>query len=334
METEILKANVGLDISMDDFHAHFQNLRSDLSFVVKGSRTFPNTHEGFAEFLWWCEKKSSVNTSLTFTMEATGVYYECLAYYLFGQGHVVHVLLPNQVKRYGQSLGVKSKTDLLDAGVLSRMGLERSLAQWKPFSPHFQLLKSLSRERDTLIGDRTASLNRLHAYSHQGSIEQSIIKRTKYQIEFYNDQIHQIEDQITQLVESDPALHKRLSYLQSIKGVGLITAVTVVAETNGFSTFTNIKQLTSYAGMDVRIKESGKWKGRSKMSKCGNRYIRKALYWPAFSKIKHDKKTQEFYERLNSCKGIKMVAAVAVQRKLLGLMYTLWKKQEMFNPYA
>jgi transposase len=86
--------------------------------------------------------------------------------------------------------------------------------------------------------------------------------------------------------------------------------------------------------MDVKLRESGKWKGKSKISKKGNSRIRKALYMPAFSKIKYDKSSKQQYERLTEKKGIKMVAAVAVQRKLLGLMYTLWKKEETFQAAA
>lgn len=124
------------------------------------------------------------------------------------------------------------------------------------------------------------------------------IERTRQQVAFYDGQIAQIEDQIKQIVKSDNNLDKRISCVQSIKGVGLITAVCIIAETNGFATFRNIKQVISFAGLDIKIKESGKWKGRSRISKCGNRHIRKALYMPALSKITHDQKTNIFYDRL------------------------------------
>jgi len=120
-------------------------------------------------------------------------------------------------------------------------------------------------------------------------------------------------------------------YLLSIPGVRLLTAATIVAETNGFAAFESIKQLTSYAGLDVRIAESGKWKGKSKISKRGNSHIRKALFMPSLSKITHDKATKQFFERIKTKKGIGMVATVAVERKLLGLMFSLWKKQEMYS---
>lgn len=334
MQIIIIKENVGMDISMDDFSVCFLTLSSNMSIVVKGTRTFPNNERGYISFVEWVKRKTSGICPFTFTMEATGVYYEGIAYHLFEEGFGVHVVLPNHAKKYGGSLGTKSKTDAIDARLLAQMGLERNLPLWKPSSPHFWVLKNLTRERQALIHDRTAALNRLHAYSHQGCPLQDCIERTNRQIAFYEDQITEIESQIKKIVDSDPALSQRISYIQSIKGVGFLTAVIIIAETNGFATFTGIKQVVSFAGLDIRIRESGKWKGKSRISKCGNRHIRKALYMPALAKISHDPNTRIFYERLVEKKRIKMVAGVAVQRKLLALIYTLWKKQEMFDPSA
>ena len=147
-----------------------------------------------------------------------------------------------------------------------------------------------------------------------------------------NDHIKEIEKEINVIVKQDKELNDRLGKIQSIPGVGLITAVTIVAETNGFSTINSIKQLTSFAGMDILILESGLWKGKSRISKKGNSHIRKALYFPSFTKIKYDSATQQYYERLKIKKAKPMIAAVAVQRKLLCLIYTIWKKNEMFCP--
>jgi transposase len=149
-----------------------------------------------------------------------------------------------------------------------------------------------------------------------------------------NQLIEEIEREIESVVNEDKALKARLEYILSIKGVGLMTVVCIVSETNGFAAISSIKQLTSYAGLDIKLKESGKWKGKSKISKKGNKHIRKSLYFPAFSLIEHDPATKEKYCRLKEKKGIPMVAAVAQQRKLLGLIYTLWKKQEMFSAVA
>lgn len=172
--------------------------------------------------------------------------------------------------------------------------------------------------------------NQLHAYKHQGKVSSTSIVRSEQRIAILNTQIKEIEKEIAQTVKQDADLLNRLKNLQSIPGVGLLTAVTIVAETNGFASINNIKQLTSYAGLDVRITESGLWKGKSRISKKGNGHIRKALYFPTFTKIKIDSKTHKYYERLKTKKTKPMIAAVAVQRKLLGLMYTLWKKNETY----
>lgn len=334
MEKRIIKQNVGIDVSKDSFHVCFSVMSNAMSLTIKGSRSFNNTIDGIKEFEQWASRKAIPDIALSFTMEATGVYYESLAYYLESKTYAVHVVLPNVAKKYHQSLGLKSKTDKIDAQALAQMGLERKLQTWKPFSGQFRTLKQLTRERESLICERTVALNQLHAYEHQAECIDKTIDRSHKHIAFLSKQIKEIEKEIQQEVDKDRALKQRLSYIESIKGIGLLTAVIVVSETNGFACINSIKQLTSYVGLDVRIAESGKWKGKSKISKRGNRYIRKALYFPAFSKIKHHTHTKDFYDKLAKEKGVKMVAAVAVQRKLLGLMYTLWKKQEMFSDAA
>jgi transposase len=119
----------------------------------------------------------------------------------------------------------------------------------------------------------------------------------------------------------------------SIKGIGIITAAIVVGETNGFSTIKNKRQLVSYTGYDIVRKDSGtSVHSKPRISKKGNRHIRKAMHFPALSSIRSDEKTKNTFIRIVQKHGIKMKAAVAIQRKLLVLMYTLWKKEEYFNP--
>ena len=122
----------------------------------------------------------------------------------------------------------------------------------------------------------------------------------------------------------------KVDKVTTIPGVGFITAIVVIAETHGFALITSIKQLVSYAGLDIRIRESGKWKGKPKITKKGNVQIRKALYFPSYTSIKYSETSARFYERLFRKKGKSMIAATAVQRKLLGLIYTLWKNDTIF----
>jgi transposase len=332
MEQNIVKQNVGIDIAKDDFKVCFSVIKQNLQIKVRGSRTFANSFTGFKEFAQWLKGKRELSDSIYFTMESTGVYYENLAYFLWQKkDFTVQVILPNKVKNYAKSLDIKSKTDKIDAQILAEFGLKNELRRWQPISPNLLELKQLTRERDMLIRNRTMSANHLHAFEHQGKPNRKIIVRTKKHISLLDKQIKEIEKEIKIIVNHDDKLKKKFEYLQSIPGIGLLTTAVIVAETNGFETFTNIKQLTSYAGLDVKIAESGTWKGKSRISKRGNSHIRKALYMPSMARIRFDKQANLFYENLKERKAKPMIALVAVQRKMLGLMFSLWKNEKMYK---
>lgn len=115
-----------------------------------------------------------------------------------------------------------------------------------------------------------------------------------------------------------------------IKGVAFITVIKILAETNGFLLFKNIRQLVSYAGLDVIENESGGYKGKTKISKKGNARIRAALYMPAMTASHHNQNLKTFYERINEGRTIKRQGLIAVMRKLLILIYTLYKNDETY----
>jgi len=112
----------------------------------------------------------------------------------------------------------------------------------------------------------------------------------------------------------------------------LITAVTVIGETDGFHLIRNKKQLVSYAGLDVITKDSGiSVKSKARISHKGNKYLRKCMHFPALTAIRSTPLMKALFVRLVSKHGIKMKAAVAVQRKLLILIYVLWKNNQPFD---
>jgi len=151
MQAEILKQNTGIDVDSKTFKVKCRVLKTGQKQVVKGSRTFKNNAKGFKEFWVWTQKKTVDGVALHFTMEATGVYYENLAYFLESKGAKVHVVLPNQSQSFIKSLNIKTRNDEVDADALSVMGLERNLPEWKPASEQMRLLKKLGRERLRLM---------------------------------------------------------------------------------------------------------------------------------------------------------------------------------------
>lgn len=125
---------------------------------------------------------------------------------------------------------------------------------------------------------------------------------------------------------------KGVNLLSSIPGIGKSTATTILAETNGFELIRNKKQLISYAGLDIREKQSGtSIKGKPRISKKGNKNIRKKLHFPAMTAVKINKNHQELFQRITDKIGVKMKGLVAVQRKLLELMYILFKNKTFYQ---
>lgn len=145
--------------------------------------------------------------------------------------------------------------------------------------------------------------------------------------------LKQVEDTLSESVEHNEVLKQKVELLCSIKGVGELTAATIIAETNGFALFENQKQLESYAGYDVIENQSGEHVGKTKISKRGNSHIRRILYMPALNVVTYQVKPFiDLYERVYPKTNLKMKGYVAVQRKLLVMLYTLYKKNEKFDP--
>lgn len=106
----------------------------------------------------------------------------------------------------------------------------------------------------------------------------------------------------------------------------------MIAETNGFASITSSKQLASYSGLDVVMNQSGQYYGRTKISKKGNRHIRSALYLPAMSAVRYNIRLKQFYENVMQKHKCGKVGIVAVARKMLILIYTLWKNETIYDP--
>ncbi|MEJ0105947.1 MAG: IS110 family transposase [Bacteroidota bacterium] len=134
------------------------------------------------------------------------------------------------------------------------------------------------------------------------------------------------------MIKTDNEMQQLVILLCSLPGIGILTAATVLGETNGFDLIRNKRQLTSYAGLDVKEKQSGtSVKGKPRISKKGNKHLRKAMHMPALTAIRHDERFKAIFARLISKHGIKMKAVVAIQRKLLEMMYILYKTNKSYD---
>lgn len=328
-----LRQCLGVDVSKNHLQVNLCNLEADQHIRVIASTKFDNTTKGLEKLNSWVGKHRVGGLELKVVMEATGVYHESAAYFLQEKGFAVSVVLPNKSKAYAKSLNAKSKTDSIDAKILAQMGLERNLELWQPASHNMRRIKRLCRERVALQEQKTITLNQLHARSFEFNPEKSSKKRGDLLVKFIEKQIEQVEQDIQSTIASDKILKEKIDRICTVKGLGWITVVTIIAETDGFALFKNKGQLVSFSGYDVIQNESGtSVKGTTRISKKGNRHIRRALHFPALMAVRYEPQFKKLFERTFEKSFIKMKAYVAVQRKLLVLIYTLFKNNTPYDP--
>lgn len=330
-----LKYSVGLDIACKKIDICISVIDDNQKVTVVSSKSFLNTINGFKDMEQWIIKNhKQKEIPLVLCMEATGIYHENCALYFFEKKYRTSIILPNKAKHYLISLGLKSKNDSIDAKGLSKMGAEQCLELWQPMGRFFYQLRQYTRQYQNLQEQKTVFNNQLHALEHSMFKSKEMIKQQNSTIKLFEKQLKEIEKLMKILINSDKNIQQKVTNICKIKGVGLLTAATVLAETNGFELFKNYKQLVSYAGFDVIERESGTSTGKTKISKKGNGHIRRALFMPAFVAVKfNEKPAVDLYNRTIKKHGIKMKSYVAVQKKLLVLIYHIWKKNEEYNPH-
>lgn len=321
---------VGIDVSKNDFQTCLLEYADSTGYRVLGTRKFSNSEQGFENLLKWIKKHQTDGAK--FIMEATGVYHENLAYYLFDKGQQVCIILANKMKSFFKSLNVKTKTDQVDARIIAQFGLERRPECWEPMSPQFKSLRAISRKILACKKDLTRAKNQLHAMDSSFGANPKLEKLKKSQIKFLTKMIDELRKELYQLVGKDADLKERIKKLTSIPGVRDETSIIVVSETNGFSLFQNIRQVVSFAGLDVSHNESGLFKGRSKISKKGNSKLRQVLYMSALTATRFNEPIKQLYQRIcEKNPTVKRKGIVASMRKLLILMFVLWGKNEAYD---
>lgn len=329
---KIVKQVLGIDVAQKELVVCLGRMHDDWRSELHAGKTFANTSKGFLLLLEWVKKLADPDISVHYVMEATGVYHESLAYFLKDRDLIVSIVLPNKISNYARTLSIKTVTDKTASEAIAQFGLERNLDEWQKPLPIYKKIRQLTRERDQIILERTMTKNQLHAEQSEAQPNETSLKRINQRIGLLTKQEKEIAIELSVLIKEDVKVSGSIELLCSLPGIGQLTAATVLAETNGFDLIRNKRQLTSYAGLDIKEKQSGtSVRGKSKISKKGNKYLRKAMHMPALSAIRHDDRFKTLFVRLVSRHGIKMKAVVAVQRKLLEMIYAIFKNKEVYD---
>ena len=329
---KIIKQVLGIDVARLELVVCLGRMYEDWSPELYARQSFPNNTKGFLKLIAWVKKNTDASIPVIFVMEATGVYHESFAYFLDEQNSDICIVLPNKISNFMRTLDINTITDRTASDAICQFGLERKLNYWHRPDSTFKQMKQLTRERDQIVADRTSCKNQLHAEMSEAEPNKSSKKRLEERIKLLDKHVGQINEELKKIVSSNEALKENVQLICTIPGIGTLTACTILAETNGFDLIRNKKQLTSFAGLEVREKQSGtSVKGKPSISKKGNRFLRKAMHLPALSAIKNCNRYKTIFTRIVQKQGIKMKAAVAVQRKLLELSYIIFKTKKPFD---
>lgn len=296
-------------------------------------RTFPRTQAGVGEFLQWLDSQHEGSTaSVTrVVMEATGGYSVQLAAWMGQQRPSLApaVAPPRQTAAFIKSLGLRNKTDRLEARALGFYGMERQPAPYQALSSEEASLRELSRYRDFLVRQRVAEGNRVKEMSSCPLASRTIHRRLTQM----DRDIQKLEAEMRKRIDRLPELKKDIELLCTIYGVGFITAVTIRTELGDLRRFHKARQLSAYAGLNPSLRQSGtSVDGRPHMNKHGNPHVRQALYLSAMVAIRGNNDLQRTYLKLREQGKSAMSAIGAVMRKLLVLMRAILISGNKFDP--
>lgn len=334
-----LEAWAGCDVSKDTFEVALRFPRTDGKPVslkdTMPMQNFPRTPEGVGLFLSWSNglllQAGEESPTLRVVMESTGRYSLDLAKWMIEKKTTLApaIINPLMIKAYGQSLGLRNKTDRMDARVQTLYGAERQPAPFEPPSPVLAKLRELSRHRQTLVETRVMEENRLEEVSAVRQVRQSV-QRIITQLK---REEARIDKEIKKLFQENPSLQMDREILQSIPGVGKITTQTVLAELGDLRRFKSGRQLTAFTGVAPRRFESGSSVlKRTRMTKQGSPRLRAVLYMAAMAAVRMEGPLRDFYNRLVGNGKTAKLALGAVMRKLLVLMRALLISGKRYDP--
>ena len=310
---------IGIDVSKTSFDVAF--LAENDSATVK---KYQNHTDGFEAF------HTALSGDEHVVMEATGAYHLALATYLHERGIKVSVINPLVIRRFSQMSLSRTKTDHKDAVLIARYGRLHAPQLWRPRKGLMEELRQCVTVMDSLVKQQTALTNQLQARQALPARFAPADHALQQALEAIELSIVNLEKDMLSLVEKE--CRQTYVALKSIPGVGPKTAMLLIAITDGFERFENVKQLVSYIGLSPRIFESGtSVKGKARIAKMGMGTIRKLLYMCAWSAKRCNAACRELYDRLKAKGKPEKVIKIAIAHKLLRIAFAIGRKQTTFE---
>ena len=300
---------IGIDISKKELEIH------SYEDALKLPSATPNTKTGINKII----KKLAKNEHIHCIFEATGGYEKLLLSMLQSKGIKASRITPSLARNFAKAQGILSKTDSIDAKVLTDYGYKLNPRETAPVDPVIEEINALVKYRRHLNDELLRERQQLE-HTPPKSIETMV----KSRIKTLTQQIEKITKMMIELKAKSPELNDAVELLTTTKGVGDNSALSLLAAMPELGKLSN-NQASSLAGLAPFNRDSGKYRGR-RMIYGGRKDIRHALYMAALVASRYNPILKEFYQRLLAKGKPKKLALTAVMRKLLSYLNLLMKR--------
>lgn len=299
-------AYAGVDICKDAL---------DVSLVGRSPERYDNDAAGITGLI---KSLGKILGPVHVICEPSGGYERELLEALWSAGIPVSLVNAARVRSFARAQGRLAKTDEIDASVLREFGELLQPAVMEAPSPSRQRLAALVQRREQLVNLLTMEEQRL------GQTRDVVLQKlTQSLINELQKQVKQIEEMIEQQIDDDDTLRGQSVRLQQVKGIGKVTASTILAELPELGKLSR-KQVGALAGVAPYNRDSGTFRGRRTI-RGGRIKVRRVLYMAALVAARFNPILKTFYQRLVSAGKPKKVAITAVMRKLVVLLNHLIK---------
>lgn len=296
--------------------------------------TFRQTPAGFRQLQQPLRVTGVPPVEVLIVMEATSTYWMALATFLVGQGFAVSVINPHQAHHFAKALLKRAKTDAIDAQTLAQLAAVLQPDRWTPPPALYDELHQRLTQRDALLRMRGQLQNQRHALIQQPHVVASVQARFDTLITALTDELTTLDRDIAALLQHDAVWTHSARRLQTIIGVGPLTAAWILVSTLNFTLCPTPEAATAFAGLAPNEFRSGSSvRGRPSIGHTGNARLRTALYMAALSAMRYNPVLKATYTRLREAGKPAKVAQCAVARKLLHIAWAVVTKEHDFDPH-
>jgi transposase len=323
------KHQIGIDVSKEKLNVA---LLIAPTFSKKKTKVVPNNTEGFRSLVEWVKRQINDQRSPSFIMEATGTYHQALALFLADHGLEICVVNPLMIKRFGESMAARTKTDAKDCVIIAHYGAKMNPKPWVPPSPQYRALQQLMSRLDQLDKMTRQEKNRLESLG-PGPADQDVLDSIEKTLSYFDKEYKELSKKIQDHLDQHPDLKDDVKLLTSIPGIGKLTALRMTTALEGGSRFSSARQFAAYLGLSPRQNQSGNMTGKTTLSKMGPSALRKALYMPSVVACQCNPDINALYERLLKAGKTKMSALGAAMRKMAHLAFGVLKTRQTYRAF-